>query len=142
MVSGDATYYQRLLEALYSGLEGRDVTGYAWDASDGWTRSRTPPDWRAHLECWIDLGGRVVFGAPSYTHECRLVFGARYHADSDSLSQARLQAAIRDAAEYLLTRPLPDGARVQTLTDALVEGVYEGGWVTCTVSFDLYLQRS
>ena len=136
-----AAYFQRLLEALYGGMEGRSTTGYAWDPSDRWTRSRTPLDWRAHLECWMDLGGTVTLAPPGYEHACRLIFGARYHADDDSTSQARLHAAIRDACEYLLAVPLPDSARVLGLDSAEIEGVYEGGWVTCTIGFSLHLPR-
>lgn len=144
MVAGlaGAAYFARLLEALYAGLEGRDVTAYAWADSDGWTQSRTPTDWRAHLECWFDLGGAVVVEQPSYHHECRLVAGMRYYPDDDSLSQARIHAAMRDAIEYLLTVKLPDGARVMQVTTATIEGVYEGGWVDVSISFRLYLPRS
>lgn len=136
-----ASYFEGLLNALYGGLEARDVTGYAWDASDRWARSRTPGEWRSHLECWLDLGGTLRLDPPSYQHECRLVFAARYHADSDVQAQSRLQAAIRDACEYLLAVQLPDSARVLTITSATVEGTYEGGWVEVTVSFLMQVPR-
>ena len=137
----DAAYFARVLEQLYQGLEDRDVTGYAWHPSDGWRQSRTPTDWRAHLECWIALGGAITLAAEAYIHACRLVAGLRYHADDDSMSQARLHAAMRDACEYLLTARLEGGARVLEITDGLVEGVYEGGWVQVTIGFTLYLPR-
>jgi len=137
-----AAYFARLLEALYDGLEQRDVTSYQWADSDGWTQSRTPTDWRSHLECWIDIGGAVVVQRPSYEHECRLVVGMRYYPDDDSLSQARIHAATRDAIEYLLTARLPGCARVMAVTTATIEGVYEGGWVEVSINFRLYLPRS
>tara|TARA_R110002126_G_scaffold152052_1_gene299125 strand:+ start:18 stop:461 length:444 start_codon:yes stop_codon:yes gene_type:complete len=135
------SFWTRLLEALYTGLEDRDATGYAWAPSDGWTQSRTPEEWRAHLECWLDLGGVITLSEDAYLHECRLVFALRYHADDDSVSQARMQAAIRDACEYLLRVPLPDSARVLGISQAAIEGVYEGGWVQVTIGFTLYVPR-
>jgi len=137
-----AAYFARLLEALYDGLEGRDCTPYQWDDSDGWTQSRTPSDWRAHLECWFDLGGAVLVERSSYQHECRLLAGMRYYPDDDSISQARIHAAMRDAIEHLLTARLPECARVLGVTAATIEGVYEGGWVDVSIHFRLYLPRS
>lgn len=137
----DARYFSRILEALYTGITARDVAGYAWAPSDGWTQSRTPGEWRAHLECWIDLGGTVRLDPHSYQHDCRLVCALRYHADDDSISQARMHAAMRDAAMFLLTSALPGSARVLTVSSMEIFGVQEGGWVEVTISFTLYLPR-
>lgn len=134
-------YFETLLEALYTGLESRNVALYRLDDSDGWTQSRTPESWRRHLECWFDLGGVVTFTHPSYIHDCRLLFAARYHADNDSRHQAALHAAMRDAIEYLLTTPLPSSARVMNITECTLEGAYSGNWVTVTIGFQLYLPR-
>lgn len=137
----DQVYWRTMLEAFYTALQQRDVSGYAWADSDGWTQSRTPTEWSRHLECWIDLGGTITLAPPNYQHEGRLVFAARYHADDDSTSQARLQAAIRDACELLLRLQLPDGARVLGLSQVLVEGPYQGGFVEVSIGFTALFPR-
>jgi hypothetical protein len=133
-------FWRRLLETLYTGLEERDVSGYAWDTSDGWTQSRTPEQWRAHLECWIAIGGFSSFDAEGVNYNCRLIFALRYHAEDDSIAQARMHAAIRDACEYLIRVRLTDGIRVTALSDATLEGPI-GDWIEVTVGFTLYVPR-
>ena len=134
-------YYRRLIETIYTGLEGRDVSDYAWDDSDGWTQSRTAENWTEHLECWADLGGSIQLDSSAYKHSARLMFALRYAADDDSVAQARMHAAIRDACEFLLALQFPDGVRAIGITGATIDGVYNGGFAVVTVAFTLRIPR-
>lgn len=135
------TYWQRLLESLYSGLEARDTTAYQWATSDRWSQTRNHEAPTEHLECKIDLGGRAEFTRSGITHACHLAFASRFLPDNDSVSQARMQAAMRDAAEYLLAVVLPDGARVVTVSAMSIEGPYMGGWAVPVIEFSLLVPR-
>ena len=134
-------YFGSVLETIYSGLEGLDTTAYAWDASDRWTQSRTPDQWGAHLECWADLGANLRMDRTSYTHDCRLMFACRYQADSDSIAQARIHAAIYAASVFLMGLHFRNGGRVVAVIGISLEGPYSGEWVIPTIRFTLRLPR-
>lgn len=134
-------YWTRLLEVLYSGLEQRDTTLYQYAPSDKWTQTRNHESPLEHLETRIDIGGRAEFTRAGITHSCHLMFASRFLPDDDSVSQARLQAAMRDAAEYLMGVSLPDGARVVTVSAMTIEGPYQGGWAVPVIEFSLFVPR-
>ena len=134
-------YWVRLLETLYAGLEARDTSAYQYATSDRWGQTRNHEAPTEHLECKIDLGGRADWTSSGITHACHLMFAARYLPDDDSVSQALLQAAMRDAAEYLIAVVLPDGARVVTVASMTIEGPYQGGWAVPVIEFSLFVPR-
>lgn len=134
-------YWTNLLEAFYTGLEGRDVSGYAWHTSDGWTQSRHATKWTKHLECWVDLGGELSRSGAAFEHQASLAFSLRYKPDDDSVSQARMHAAIRDAAEFLARVQLPHGCRVTDITGAQIDGPFPSGFVEAVVRFTLHVPR-
>lgn len=135
------SFWRRLLEALYTGLEGRDTSGYAWLQSDRWTQSRDATRWTGHLECWFDLGEIASVTSDAFVHAGTLAFAARYQADDDSMSQARMQAAVRDAYEYLKRVALPDGCRVAGVTGFSLNGPLSSGHVECQITFHLHVPR-
>lgn len=136
-----APYWTVLLEAFYTGLEGLDASGYAWDPSDGWTQSRSATSWTAHLEAWVDLGGSFTLTRDAYLHDGSLAFALRFHADDDSISQSRMHAAAHDAAEFLLRATLPHGCRVVSVNSVAFAGPMPSGYVECTLTFSLYVPR-
>ena len=134
-------YWSTLHEALYTGLEGLDASGYAWDPSDGWSQSRSATAWTAHLEAWVDIGGTFTLTRDAYLHEGALAFALRFHADDDSISQARMHAAAHDAAEFLLRASLPHGCRVTSVNSVGFAGPMPSGYVECTITFSLHVPR-
>jgi len=136
----DASYFARLLEALYDGLIGRDVTGYREDESDGWTQALTPFGWTKHLECWFFLGSSVALVKPAWQYGSSLHFSMRFQEGDDSTSQSRIHAAMRDASEYLIGFSFEGGGRVLNIGDSEVERE-ETGFVTITIPFTLRLPR-
>lgn len=137
----DAVYFQSVLEAIYTGLEGLDTSSYSWDPSDRWRQSRTADQWGGHLEAWADLGFALTMDRSSYTHDCRLMFSCRYQADTDSIGQARIHAAIFDACEFLMGLILPGGGRVVAVTGITLAGPHNGDFVVPTIQFRIRLPR-
>ena len=134
-------YWQSLLEAIYTAFEDRDTAGYAWLPTDRWTQSRNAMNWTGHLECWADLGGAIRPLGHAFEHSALLAFAVRYQADDDSLSQARMHAAIRDACECLLRLVLPHGCRVQRVEGIELQGPLSSGHVECSIRFTLHVPR-
>jgi hypothetical protein len=131
------TYMVRVLDALYGAVLGLDVQGYRWVDSDGWSRARVPLEWTAHLEAWVDLGTSGSLTRTHWVHQCALVYGCRYVADDDGLSQARVHASIRAATLALLRTPIVDGRVTATGTWELTQD--DPGWVTVAIPFTLHL---
>lgn len=138
----DASYYASVLESLYGELADRDVTGYEWAASDGWTQARFVDAIRggsSHLETWIDLSGGTRFKRSFVEHDSGLTFWSRYAADDDSIAQARTLAATRDAMEMLARWSHPSGAR--TLPTESTIAAFTGEWIEVRISFVLQIPR-
>lgn len=126
----DAAYYAGIVESVVDVLTSLDVTGYAWDTSDGWTQALYPDprNGTAHLEAWIAIGDCTGITRSHMAHAFRLVFSSRYQADDDSISQARTHAAARSAVDALLTwqgdhgeRLIPSGYSMTQISDEWLE---------------------
>jgi len=140
----DASYYARLLEDLYDGLESLDVTGYQGADSDGWSQARTlDVEGTAvqHLECLFRLGANVTRqGRGLFIHDAAGLFIHRWVSDDDSISQARLHAAARHLMAYLDGWSLPSGERAVP-QGYEVERVAED-WIGVAVNFQLLIPRT
>ena len=132
-------WYQALLADLYQAIEGLCVSGYAWDATDGWTRSVNPlfpAEPGLHLEAWVNLGDPRMDGS-LVEHAASVVHAVRYQADDDGMSQGILHASIRDLAELLRTWARADGARSMWTGSTISSPSPGSGWLVVETSFTL-----
>jgi hypothetical protein len=140
-----ASYFQDLLDTMYSDLASLDVTDHQWSDSDGYTRALylgTSQGGNTHLECWIDLGAMVAIERSMVEQEAALVITYRYNADNDGLSQARMHASLRQLVEMLLRwHHPPSGARCTGVRRTSPPEVIGEGWLRVTIDFNLSIPR-
>ena len=144
-VFASAAFYEALLNELYTDLLTLDVSDHEWHSSDGYSRALylgPGQGGNKHLECWIDLGAAVQIDRSMITQDCALVVTYRYNADDDGLSQARMQASVRQLVEYLLRfSHVPSGTRCSGVKRTSSPEVIGEGWLRVTVEFTLLLPR-
>ena len=137
-----ASYYEDLLDSLYTSLEALTATDYAWQDSDGWHRGyyeMLESDTIEHLQAGIALGGVTDWGRSQVTQEGGLVFLAHLDGSQDSLAQARIQAAMEAAMEMLTVWRHPSGARTSP-TGSTVEAL-SPEWARVVVTFSITYPR-
>lgn len=133
-------YWTQLFEDVYSKLESRDTTAYQFSPSDRWTQGRTS-GWSAHLQAWVAVDGVSAFDSDTIRQAAVLYFAVRYNADDDSVSQARMNAALHDAMEFLIGYLGPYGIRVASIDGAQFIGDKASTYITAEIDFTFSIPR-
>lgn len=129
--------YQDILDQLYAAIEGLDVSGYQWDSSDAWLRSRQPAELTVplrHLEVWCQIGGIRPSRGSMLEYSGRLVIACRYQPDDDAMSQGIYQAAVYDLWRLLTTWSALD---CRTSPTSTTDPMSDGSWLVGAIDFTL-----
>jgi len=142
VVGGQADYWSRTLDALYSGIEALPTTGYRLVDSDRWQRARTLIEAaaRGHLLVLIWIVGISSVAPHALTMRAQAAFAFRYVPDDDAGSQSRLQAATAHLVDHIEGFGLADGTRVVAVTSADVAPADEQ-WIDVLIDFSLRVPR-
>lgn len=138
----DQTYFVQLLEDIADGIENTGTEGYQFAESDRWSRTRLPGQWTAHLQFWVGFADVLSVDSESLRQRCVFYAALRYVVDDDSVSQARMQAAARDAMEYLLAYRGPDGERSYNIEGITFQPTEKAStYIEAVIPFDMILPR-